>query len=58
MNHTEIADGPVPMALLPDSARVGPRGELQIGGLSVDELAAEYGTPLFIYDEQHLRSRC
>ena len=58
MNHTEIADGPVPMSLLPDSARVGPRGELQIGGLSVDELAAEYGTPLFIYDEQHLRSRC
>ena len=58
MNHTEIADGPVPMSLLPDSAQVGPRGELQIAGLSVDELAAEYGTPLFIYDEQHLRSRC
>jgi len=58
MNQPEIVDGPVPMSLLPDSAQAGPRGELQIGGLSVDELAAEYGTPLFIYDEEHLRSRC
>ena len=26
---------------------------LAIGGVRVDDLAAEYGTPLFIYDEEH-----
>jgi len=44
--------------LLPDSATVGPDGSLSIGGCPVADLAAEYGTPVFIYDEHHLRSRC
>ena len=26
--------------------------------LDLDELAAEFGTPLFVYDEDHLRARC
>ncbi len=29
-----------------------------LGGCDVTELAAEYGTPLYIYDEQHLRNSC
>lgn len=29
-----------------------------MGGCDVAELAAEYGTPLFVYDEAHLRQRC
>jgi len=29
-----------------------------MGGCNVAELAAEYGTPLFVYDEAHLRLRC
>lgn len=29
-----------------------------IGGCSTVELAREFGTPLFVYDEQHLRNRC
>ncbi|RZV47961.1 MAG: diaminopimelate decarboxylase [Acidimicrobiales bacterium] len=49
--------GSLPMTLLPDSAEVGANGELIIGGCSVTALAEEYGTPLFIYDEAHLRSR-
>jgi diaminopimelate decarboxylase len=44
--------------LLPDTASVGDDGWLTIGGCSVHELAAEYGTPLFVYDESHLRARC
>jgi len=48
---------PIPFSLLPDSAEVGPDGGLMIGGCSVTDLAAEYGTPLFIYDEEHLRAR-
>jgi diaminopimelate decarboxylase len=32
-------------------------GELAVGGVAVRDLAEEFGTPLFIYDEVHLRSR-
>src|SRR5690606_29550199 len=45
-------------ALLPDTAEVLPDGSLAIGGCRVDDLAAEFGTPVFIYDEAHLRDRC
>jgi len=33
-------------------------GHLEIGGCDVVGLAREYGTPLFIYDEQTLRDQC
>ena len=33
-------------------------GALSVGGCSVADLAAEFGTPLFVYDEAHLRTRC
>ena len=52
-----MIDGPIPVHLLPDNATVD-EGRLSIGGVDVLELAAEYGTPLFVYDEAHLRSRC
>ena len=43
--------------LLPDTARtVGTR--LHIGGCDLHDLASTYGTPLFVYDETHLRARC
>lgn len=29
-----------------------------MGGIALTELAAEFGTPLFVYDEQHLENRC
>ena len=48
---------PIPFSLLPDSAASAPDGSLTIGGCSVLDLASEFGTPLFIYDEDHLRSR-
>ncbi|MEI6498022.1 MAG: diaminopimelate decarboxylase, partial [Actinomycetota bacterium] len=48
----------LPMHLLPDTAEVLADGSLAIGGVAVAELAATYGTPLFIYDEAHLRRRC
>ena len=44
--------------LLPDTSRVTEDGRLSIGGCDVLELAEQYGTPLFVYDEQHLRNRC
>ena len=48
---------PLPFHLLPDNATVGDRGQLVIGGCDTMELAAEFGTPLFVYDEDHLRAR-
>jgi diaminopimelate decarboxylase len=48
----------MPLNLLPDTATVTDDGVVLIGGLSLVDLAATYGTPLFVYDEQHLRNRC
>ena len=45
-------------ALLPDTAVVAADGRLWVGGCDVLELAAELGTPLFVYDEAHLAARC
>ena len=53
-----MSSRPIPLRLLPDTSRLGDDGSLIIGGCSVSELAEQYGTPLFIYDEEHLRSRC
>jgi diaminopimelate decarboxylase len=43
--------------LWPESTTRGADGCLRIGGLRLTELAAEFGTPLYIFDEQTLRSR-
>lgn len=48
---------PIARHLLPDSAALAADGGLLLGGLSVVELAEEFGTPLFLYDEDHLRTR-
>lgn len=53
-----MSERPVPMALLPDTATVGDDGALSIGGCRLSDLAHEYGTPLFVYDEAHIRARC
>jgi diaminopimelate decarboxylase len=49
---------PLEQSLLPETAEVAPSGHLIIGGCDVVDLAEEFGTPLFIYDEEHLRARC
>ena len=49
---------PIPLRLLPDTSQIADDGSLIIGGCSITELAEQYGTPLFVYDEEHLRSRC
>jgi diaminopimelate decarboxylase len=48
----------VPPSLLPENASIEADGRLRVGGVDVLELAEEYGTPLFVYDEAHLRERC
>ncbi|HUQ38947.1 MAG TPA: diaminopimelate decarboxylase [Acidimicrobiales bacterium] len=48
----------LPRHLLPLTADIDGRGRLSIGGVDVLDLAAQMGTPLFVYDEEHLRQRC
>jgi diaminopimelate decarboxylase len=48
----------LPHHLLPDNSAVAEDGRLSVGGCDVIALAEQYGTPLFIYDEHHLRARC
>ncbi len=50
--------GPVEWSLLPLTAGLNGRGHLTVGGCDLLELAAEFETPLFVYDELHLRQRC
>ncbi|MDQ6636357.1 MAG: diaminopimelate decarboxylase [Candidatus Dormibacteraeota bacterium] len=47
-----------PLMLLPVSHRVNERGHLEIGGCDLIELAQRHGTPLYVYDEATVRSRC
>ncbi|MDQ3979236.1 MAG: diaminopimelate decarboxylase [Actinomycetota bacterium] len=44
--------------LLPDTATVDGAGRLSVGGVDVLDLAEHVGTPVFVYDEEHLRARC
>ncbi|MEE8469889.1 MAG: diaminopimelate decarboxylase [Dehalococcoidia bacterium] len=44
--------------ILPDTAGVSEKGHLTIGDCDVVELADEFGTPLYIFDEATLRSKC
>lgn len=50
--------GPLPWHLLPDNCSIDADGMLTVGDCRVDDLAAEFGTPFFLYDEDHLRARC
>jgi diaminopimelate decarboxylase len=40
------------------TSSVDPKGRLRVADVDVVDLAEEYGTPLFVYDEAHLRERC
>jgi diaminopimelate decarboxylase len=44
--------------VLPVSCRVNARGRMEVGGCDLVELAGEYGTPLYVYDEATVRRRC
>jgi len=46
------------LSLFPLTAEVDDQGHLVIGGCDTIELAAEFGTPLYLFDEFSLRSKC
>jgi diaminopimelate decarboxylase len=44
--------------LLPLTAAADGAGSLSVGGVDLCQLADDLGTPLFVYDEAHIRARC
>jgi diaminopimelate decarboxylase len=57
-NEAARRQGPLPEHLLPVTAETGSGGRLSIGGVDILDLVEQVGTPVFIYDEEHLRRRC
>jgi len=48
----------LPAAIWPRGARRSDDGVLTLAGTDVRELAGQFGTPLYVCDEQDVRSRC
>lgn len=46
------------LPLFPTTAEMNDQGHLIIGGCDTVELATEFGTPLYLFDEPTLRSKC
>ena len=45
-------------SLFPVTAEINQRGHLVLGGCDAVELAAQFGTPLYVFDEVTLRGMC
>jgi diaminopimelate decarboxylase len=52
-----VSANPVPLGLLPAGASLLD-GRLLLAGCEVVDIVERFGTPVFIYDEQHLVDRC
>jgi len=51
--------GKVPrLSLFPSTTEVNNQGHLVIGGCDTVQLAADFGTPLYLFDELDLRGKC
>jgi diaminopimelate decarboxylase len=57
--HSSVNIKSVPkLGLFPLTAEISNEGHLVIGGCDVVDLAEEFGTPLYLFDESTLRRRC
>ena len=54
--HTTL--DPVLQGVLPLTAGINAAGHLTIGGCDAVELARQFGTPVYVFDEADLRARC
>ena len=49
----------IPLAkVLPATAQITGDGHLSVGGCDLVDLAREWGTPLYVFDEETLRGQC
>lgn len=46
------------LKLFPMTSSISNSDVLSIGGVSIPDIAQQFGTPLFVYDEEHLRNTC
>lgn len=54
-----MPNAPLPLAkVLPSTANVNEAGHLSVGGCDLVNLAAEFGTPVYVFDEETLRGQC
>ncbi|MFQ3548958.1 MAG: diaminopimelate decarboxylase [Armatimonadota bacterium] len=44
--------------MLLGTQKINSKNHLEIGGCDVTDLVAEYGTPLYVMDEEYIRQRC
>ena len=56
-NASALADPIAGSPVFPAGSRVNERGRIEIGGCDLIELAAEFGTPAYVYSEDDLRAR-
>jgi diaminopimelate decarboxylase len=57
--HSSVNIKRVPkLGLFPLTAEISSEGHLVIGGCDVVDLAEEFGTPLYLFDESTLRRKC
>jgi diaminopimelate decarboxylase len=52
----EVTLDPIDLKLLPCTTAVGDDGQLTIGGVRLVDMAREFGTPLFVYDEEAIKA--
>ena len=52
-----VADPIAGSLVFPAGSRVNERGHLEVAGCDVVELAAEFGTPTYLYSEEDMRAR-
>ena len=58
MGTPTAPDAPIDLRLLPRTASIDGDGRLVVAGVDVATLARTFGTPLYVYDEDELRTRC
>ena len=39
-----------------DTLKINDKGHLEIGGMDAVEIAKKFGTPIYVFDEQHIRN--
>lgn len=54
----DVSAAPRLQSIFPITSGVNAEGHLTIGGRDTVELAREYGTPLYVFDEATLRAQC
>lgn len=54
----QVQGSPTPLFMLYGTQRINSEGHLEIGGCDTMELARQFGTPLYVLDEEAFRDRC